>query len=397
MKRLFLFNPDNEMAIANGNYYYMPPANIALMAKELSFLPAYFASAGDYVLMEEHPGSDFLENRRAIFGLIPSIVGCEEARTLDISALEPWGWSPRVQNMLGGIGPLKNKDCGIGWRPGLKEFYSRKFARLCLQELSRSLPFLEERILPRICDSIEAVKAIVCGGEYVVKSPWSSSGKGLWTVKGEVTPKDEEWLRGILRQQGYVMVENKLDKAYDFALEFYSHGEGELQLTGFSGFTTGQKGQYESNYLGKQDKIVERITGYIGKDIFEQIKTEIIQVLTCRLTAVYKGYLGVDMMIYKDGKGTWGVQPCVEINLRYNMGILSQFLSERYLATGTEGYFKINYFPKPGEALLYHSRMQSDFPLNHVGGLINSGYVNLTPITSDTRFLAEINIHRVLE
>lgn len=385
------------MAIANGNYYYMPPANIVLMAKDLAFLPAYFAEAGDYVLMEDHPSVAFLKNRQAIFGVLPSIVGWEEARTLEISALEPWGWSPRVQYMLRGIGAHLNKDCGIGWRPELKAYYSRKFALSCLEELCYSLTFLEKRILPRICTSIEEVKAIAGDGEYILKSPWSSSGKGLWTVRGEITPKDEQWLRGILRQQGYVMVEHKLDKVCDFALEFYSQGEGKLQLTGFSSFMTGEKGQYESNYLGRQEKIVEDITGYVGSDIIESITVELTRVLTHCLMPVYKGHFGVDMMIYRDEEGSFKVQPCVEINLRYNMGILSLFLSDRYLAKGTSGHFKINYFPKPGEADLYHSRMQHDYPLEYREGSIYSGYVNLTPICSDTRFLAEMIVHGLSE
>ena len=41
----------------------------------------------------------------------------------------------------------------------------------------------------------------------------------------------------------------------------------------------------------------------------------------------YVGYLGVDMMIYEDESGEFGVQPCVEINLRYNMGICLLYTS----------------------------------------------------------------------
>ncbi len=40
MHRLFLFNPDCEMAIADGGVFYTPPANVVKMAGDLAFLPA---------------------------------------------------------------------------------------------------------------------------------------------------------------------------------------------------------------------------------------------------------------------------------------------------------------------------------------------------------------------
>ena len=47
MGKLYYFNPDTEMAIANGSPYYTPPANIVRMADELAYLPAYFSEQGD--------------------------------------------------------------------------------------------------------------------------------------------------------------------------------------------------------------------------------------------------------------------------------------------------------------------------------------------------------------
>ena len=55
MARLFCFNPDSEMAIANGGRFYTPPANIIRMAKDLGYLPAYFSDKGDAVLVQQKP------------------------------------------------------------------------------------------------------------------------------------------------------------------------------------------------------------------------------------------------------------------------------------------------------------------------------------------------------
>ena len=42
MQDLYLFNPDNEISIANGTNGYTPKANISIMADDLAFLSAVF-------------------------------------------------------------------------------------------------------------------------------------------------------------------------------------------------------------------------------------------------------------------------------------------------------------------------------------------------------------------
>ena len=51
MQDLYLFNPDNEISIANGTNGYTPKTNISVMAGDLAFLSAYLAGKGDYVLL----------------------------------------------------------------------------------------------------------------------------------------------------------------------------------------------------------------------------------------------------------------------------------------------------------------------------------------------------------
>ena len=41
MEALYLFNPENDMALACGDPYYMAPASARRMAAELSMLPAW--------------------------------------------------------------------------------------------------------------------------------------------------------------------------------------------------------------------------------------------------------------------------------------------------------------------------------------------------------------------
>ena len=46
MEALYLFNPENDMALACGDPYYMAPASARRMAAELSVLPAWYAEQG---------------------------------------------------------------------------------------------------------------------------------------------------------------------------------------------------------------------------------------------------------------------------------------------------------------------------------------------------------------
>ena len=54
----------------------------------------------------------------------------------------------------------------------------------------------------------------------------------------------------------------------------------------------------------------------------------------------YRGYLGIDMMTFTDN-GSLQVMPCVELNLRTTMGLLSSKLGDRVLAPGRIGEMTI--------------------------------------------------------
>ena len=68
------------------------------------------------------------------------------------------------------------------------------------------------------------------------------------------------------------------------------------------------------------------------------------------------------MMIYSDSAGKYRVQPCLEINLRYNMGIVALMLSRRYLDEHAEGEFTVRYYAKAGEAWQEHRHLQQLYP-----------------------------------
>ena len=83
------------------------------------------------------------------------------------------------------------------------------------------------------------------------------------------------------------------------------------------------------------------------------------------------------------------IQPCVEINLRYNMGIVALRL-QRHIAKDAKGRFNIRFSGKQGEIYDSVEKQLEMYPLETCDGAIVSGYINLTPVDEDSRFVAEL-------
>lgn len=385
IERLFLFNPDLEMAIANGGLYYTPPARIVRMSRELAYLPAYFSKEGDGILLPFIPDAGFVKSRREWFGLHPRIVLREKWQEEQVRQIEPWGWTPRESHYF------KRQEV---WDDNRKELYSRKTALRMLNELGKELDFVDrETVLPVICYSLEEVKKCLREGDYLLKAPWSSSGRGILPLSsGGLSGKSQEWVKGVLQRQNYVMVEKRLDRVCDFAMEFRIDAGAKVNFLGLSEFSTGKEGEYKGNRLGSQEVIRKEPERYVGSEILTFVQRELQRLLGILIAPYYEGYLGVDMMIYREKTGIYKVQPCVEINLRYNMGILALFLSERYLAAGSEGEFFITHRKGPSETFRCHRDLLQTHPPVFREGKLVKGYVHLTPVNPDTAFLAGMKV-----
>jgi len=394
MKNLYFFNPDNEMAIANGNEYYTPPANILKMADDLAYLPTYFSEVGDYVLMQGIPERSFLERQERIFRRGVRPVTWEETVSLELNELRPWGWSPRMcrlfQTLRERTSTRFRQGEQVRWEVGREKWYSREMASVCLRKLREYLS-LPCGIEGERCDTMSGLVERVRERASVVKAPWSSSGKGvLMLPRGAISAKEQEWVSGILQRQGFFMVEPKLNKVCDFAMEFYIDADSSVKFLGISLFYTSKQGWYQGNYVGCAERIERKLACYVEGTRLQRLKEGLVNVLAEMYRGVYTGYLGVDMMIYRDEDGQFQVQPCVEINLRYNMGILACALGERDLHPESEGIFRVHFFSRPREAWEHEKKMRENNPLVLETGKILSGYMALTPVAPTTRFIADL-------
>ena len=88
--------------------------------------------------------------------------------------------------------------------------------------------------------------------------------------------------------------------------------------------------------------------------------------------------------------GNYAVHPFVELNLRYTMGLVAMNISKQFIHPDSHGMLRtVSYVYN---AFQEHRRMQGESPLIIYDGLIRSGYLSLCPVSTDTRYMAVINV-----
>ena len=292
---LYIFNPENDMALADGHPGYTPPAQIQQMRRELWWLPEWWAEEGDIVWN----GEDHLS-------LPPN------------THIEPWGWSPALRHQLNVAGVQESLLPSEEEINQIRQLSHRRTAVTCLQELREQIS-LDGHFAGNttLCQSIEEVKeAINKCGEAILKSPWSSSGRGIKHLScNRLSEGDEGWIQRILRQQGSIVVEQFLHKVADFALEFRLDGKGGVEYCGLSLFYTNEQGAYLGNWVAPEGQKLAWLAGYIPLPCLQEIRRWWEE----RLKKIcYKGPVGIDMMLAQEG-----ICPCIEINWRMTMGLIS--------------------------------------------------------------------------
>jgi len=163
----------------------------------------------------------------------------------------------------------------------------------------------------------------------IVKQPFSSSGRG--NLVGRLADAAFAEKVGVLMQRhDGLLVDRYYQKVLDFALEFHLSREGEVVFLGHSVFETSQQGRYGGNVVASQQELRQRIAAAWGHSVedVDKVGERWTQLLSTRLAGRYYGPLGIDLMVVED-KGKRKVHPCVEVNLRMNMGIAALRLYER--------------------------------------------------------------------
>ena len=417
MNRITVFNPEHDMALANGDRHFIAPRNIREMARDLA--PLLDIVSGDGITV--------------------------------------WGWDHAIKTHLRRMGidaAMLPTDAAL---TALRTCSERKAAHHLLRAFHADHPHGPYTGESLIAHNIEDIAAYATRhGHIILKDPLSSSGKGLrhvnmneddndndndnenfqWVASSSPSlSKVENWANALIKRHGYLTAEPFYDKVQDFAMEFCVRG-GQCHFIGYSLFSTNHHGRYESNLLMADEEIENRLAQYIPHAALHAVRDWVIAHHHAIIPAEWDTtrhplYFGIDMMVvnfqfstlkvaFPFGQRTsfraseqessllelfqraqpklnnavvnsqFRIHPCVEINLRLNMGIIAHEVHRKLLAPGTEGTFHVTAFPTEEAAQQFHQEQTTKYPPVYREGKMVSGYHPLTPIHSHTRHHAYV-------
>jgi hypothetical protein len=401
VRQVYIFNPQNDLALATGGINYVAPPFAMQMAHDLAVLPAFLAEPGSLLITDSDLDAEWLEHLHANFGLDVHAIKRNELRHLSDYRIMPWGWSLDLRRRLIKWGAasdsLPTKDDVYCLR-GLSHRRVSVLIHLRLKELlgKQFCPIPVELALTD--DVVDFVKQ---HRKCFIKTPWSSSGRGVYHTVDGVSTEFEQWCRGALKRQGSLLCEQALDKIMDLGVEFYSHN-GKTAVRGYSHFVTDDHSQYEHGEVAACKELKSRITAlYLD---FDKVVYALTQVVDEMIAPHYEGWFGVDMLLFNaqctmhnaqfsnseshnlQFQSPIGINPCVELNLRPTMGAITSVIGDKMLVPGSTAVFRIEQrstsntpWAKAKEAVIEN-------------GKLIDGTLQLTPPSSTALYRAIIEI-----
>lgn len=98
--KLYVFNPESDLALANNKANYMAPASARQMVRDLAVLPVWYAEPGSALLAPSAYNADFMKRIRDIFPLQVELVTEPELPQYAQTELMPWGCQPFSSQQL---------------------------------------------------------------------------------------------------------------------------------------------------------------------------------------------------------------------------------------------------------------------------------------------------------
>jgi hypothetical protein len=282
----YIFNPEHDLCLANGDENFVPPRSAMGFAKENTDL-------------SEHLRRPNKQRRQIV----------------------PWGWNNTLKKRLinEGVDPAalpSEEELQFIRTHSRREFALDVHSRLISEDKQVIGP--DYRIVATSVSEIEAF--ISANGSAVLKSPLSGSGKGIRFVREKLSESDKGWCRRTLDKQGSVIVEKRFEIIKEYAMLFECHHEG-IDFIGYSLFES-RNGAYSRNILASNEEIEDIIAEYISRDALNAIREGLTSILADTLVGHYEGFLGVDQMICKTNSPIF--IPVSEINLRMTMGLIAR-------------------------------------------------------------------------
>ena len=285
-EQIYIFNPEHDLCIANGDENFVPPRSAVGYAKE-------------NIDLYEHLKRPNKQRRQII----------------------PWGWNHSMKKRLinEGIDPdtlPSEEELQFIRTHSRREFALNVHSRLSCKDLQVIEP--DYRTVATSVSEIEGF--ISANGSVVLKSPLSGSGKGIRFVRESLSESDEGWCRRTLDKQGSVIVERRFEIIKECAMLFECHHDG-IDFIGYSLFES-RNGAYSRNILASNEEIEDIIAEYIPRDTLIAIRENLTAILADALVGHYEGFLGIDQIICQTDSPIF--IPVSEINLRMTMGLIAR-------------------------------------------------------------------------
>lgn len=389
--QLYIFNPENDLALAYGEEGYTAPPAARLLRRDLQMLPVWWCEPGSTILSQCcSADAEWLREIGDAFGI--------DARCIAINHLQnhrfcyrPWGWNRDLRRRL------LNECVAADQLPStcridrLRELSHRRISQRLHRHVSDWLLHCGEVgispvVLPEVPYEAHSVAEV---REYershpqcYIKAPWSSSGHGVYRVLEPESRNFEIWTQGVINRQGSIMCEPALAAVQDFAME-YCCNAGKAEFVGYSVFGNDSHSAFSGGIVAPEEELRDILVSQLGDSrLLEAVKEAVRAFVEVEIAPHYDGYLGVDMMLYDDC-GVVRLNPCIEVNLRMTMGAVTALFARRFLAEGVRARFEV----VQGDAVTMR-RLAEENSAVIEDGKYCGGVLMLTPIYRDARYFA---------
>ena len=343
MNTLYLYNPENDIALGHDpKARFTAPRAAERLARYGAPVLWWVAEAGDAVYVPE-PESEIYAEELALWRMEMERrfgPGAEIVHTLNVDKMaEPWGWSAHtarilaeggaevpelIADNLGRIRDISHRHTSVEINRQIREELGEKWGSRLQAAGGREVR--DARELERVLGTMG------CG--VFVKSPWSSSGRGVADCRRLSDDKTRERCLAIIARQGSVLVEPAYEKIQGFAMLFRSDGAGRVESVGLSVFMTERRASYSGNLVASDETLRARLVTLLPEELLRDVNRALERILTEITDSCYRGYMGVDMMAVATERGEAAIVPCVELNLRMTMGVVAHSLYRRLAGSG---------------------------------------------------------------
>lgn len=323
MGKILYFNPENDLALASDSARYTPPAAAADLRRSGSFLPLWLADEDDVVLIDQNSDIPLAQELCRQFGLHGKPVTRLDGQ---YRSFAPWGWSRSSASLFRRCGYPSELLPTDDLLDRLRMLSHRRSSIIINQ-----MTGLSDTSMPiEAFSEEEALETIArLGHEAVIKSPWSSSGRGVIGLSSSIPDSALSFIRSVIRRQGSVMIEKKLNRVCDFAA-LYNVSDGQVSFEGLSVFFLSHSSAYGGNIIGDQSYLESLLVRYVSSGtLWDTINKATGALATLLAGSSYSGFAGIDMLIHRLPSGVCSVAPCIELNLRSTMGVIALYISRR--------------------------------------------------------------------